>query len=134
MKTLILLITFAVSLLAIETGEFSFYVMKDGRPLANQSIVIFKKANEVLINAPAKYDRHAEFVTDSDGFLYTVLPSGSYQLQVVAKEKGIPQAFVKKNFVIKEGKESQLIISLKADDTLDFIDEEAPKTVEKQEV
>ncbi|MEN8146898.1 MAG: TonB-dependent receptor [Campylobacterota bacterium] len=134
MKTLILLLTFVASLLAIETGEFSFYAMKDGRPLANQAIVIFKKSNETLINAPAKYDRHAEFVTDRDGFLYTVLPSGSYQLQVVAKEKGVPQAFVKKNFMIKNGKESQLIISLKADDTLDFVDEEAPKKVEKQAV
>jgi hypothetical protein len=41
MKTLLLLITFATALLALETGEFSFYVMKNGKPLAGQTVAIF---------------------------------------------------------------------------------------------
>ncbi len=134
MRLLILLLTFSIALFAIETGELSFFVMKDGKPLKDQTIIIFKKSNEVLIDAPAKYDRHAEFVTDSDGQLFTVLPTGNYQLQVVAKQNGVAQAFVKKNFVVKQGQESQLIVSLKADDSVDFVDEEAPKVSGSDEI
>ncbi len=128
MKTLFLLLTLAATLLAIPSGELSFYIMKNGKPLGDQTVVLFKKGDAVLIDTPATFDKHAEFVTDRDGYLYTVLPVGSYQLQVIAKEGQTPQAFVKKNFEIKEKRESQIIVALKADDTLDFIDEEAPKT------
>ncbi|MCJ7765487.1 MAG: TonB-dependent receptor [Thiovulaceae bacterium] len=130
MKIFIILMLFISSVFAVETGELSFYAMKDGKPLANQTIVIFKKSSAALIVAPANYDKSAEIVTDSDGYLFTVLPVGTYQLQVVTKENGIPQAYVKKNFVIKKNKESQIIVSLKADNTLDFVDEEAPKAAE----
>jgi len=127
MKKLLLLLTFAVSLLAFETGELSFYLIKDGKPLANQDVVIFKVAQQQTASVTDFRTVQAEFKTDSDGFLYTVLPSGTYQLQVVAKDAGKPQAFVKKNFVIKTNKESQIIVSLKGDNTLLFADEEAPK-------
>jgi len=127
MKKLLLLLTFAVSLLAFETGELSFYLIKDGKPLANQDVVIFKVAQQQTASVTDYRTVQAEFKTDSDGFLYTVLPSGTYQLQVVAKDAGKPQAFVKKNFVIKTNKESQIIVSLKGDNTLLFADEEAPK-------
>ncbi len=128
MRTLLLLIAFATSLLAIDTGEFSLIIMKEGKPLAQQKVIIFKKSDAVRIDNPGSYNKHAEFQTDSDGALYTVLPVGSYQMQVVTKSAGKPQAFVRKNFVIKKGKESQLIIMLKEDNTLAFEDEEAPKS------
>lgn len=46
MKTVLLLITFVTALLAADTGELSFYLMKDGKPLAGQETVIFKKAQQ----------------------------------------------------------------------------------------
>ncbi len=127
MRLFLILMIFVSSLLAIPTGELSFYIIKDGRPLAEQTVIIFKRENASRIDMPSAYNKHAEFITDKDGYLYTVLPHGDYQLQVVAKVDGIPQAFVKKSFVIKENRESQLIISLKKDDSIAFIDEEAPQ-------
>lgn len=127
MKRLILLLTFATALFAIETGELSFYLIKEGRPLANQEVVIFKKASQQTASITGYMSKQAEFKTDSDGFVYTVLPVGSFQIQVIAKESGKPQAFVKKNFIIKKGQESQIIVSLKEDNTVAFEDDEAPK-------
>ena len=132
MRLLLILMMFASTLLAIPTGELSLYMIKEGKPLAEQTIVIFKRDEAARIDMPSAFNKHAEFVTDKDGFLYTVLPQGTYQLQVVAKEDGKPQAFVKKSFVIKENKESQLIISLKKDDSIAFIDEETPKGTEQK--
>jgi len=133
-RIILALLVFAAALFAIPTGELSVLIIKDGKPMADQSIVIFKRDNAARIDMPSEFNKHAEFMTDKDGALYAVLPTGQYQLQVVAKEDGKPQAFVKKSFVIKEGKESQLIISLKEDNSVAFIDEEAPKTSEVQNV
>jgi len=126
MRSVILLITLVASLWAIDTGNLSFYLMKDGKPMAKQQVLLFKKSEIALINMPSPYTRHAEFFTDEDGYLNTVLPVGTYQLQLVAKEKGIPKAFVKKPFIVKENKESQLIVSLEEDNTIAFEDSETP--------
>jgi outer membrane receptor protein involved in Fe transport len=115
------------SLWAVDTGSLSFYLMKDGKPLANQQVLVFKKADAALIDMPSTYSRHAEFMTDSDGFIETVLPVGNYNLQLIAKDEDIAQAAVKKNFVIKKNRESQIIVSLKKDDTVAFEDVEAPQ-------
>lgn len=130
MRSLILLVSLMASLWAIDTGSLSFYLMKDGKPLEKQNIVIFKKSDSVMINMPAKFDTHAEFITDEDGYITTVLPVGTYQLQVVAKDKGYAQAFVKKPFVIEHNKESQIIVSLEQDNSVAFEDSEAPKAKE----
>lgn len=127
MRSLILLMAFVASLWAIDTGSLSFYLMKDGKPMVNQQVVIFKKSASPMFEMPSSYNRHAEFVTDEDGYLNTVLPVGDYQLQVVAKEKETAQAFVKKPFAVQKNKESQIIVSLKEDDTVSFEDSEAPK-------
>ncbi len=127
MKTLLLLITLTISLFAIDTGELSFYLIKDGKPLSNQQVIIFKKVTEQTADIKGFATRQAEFMTDNDGYVYTVLPVGAFQLQLVAIEDGTPKAFVKKNFVIKEGKESQIIVALKEDNTIAFEDDEAPK-------
>lgn len=130
MRSLMLLVGLMASLWAIDTGSLSFYLMKDGKPLEKQNIVIFKKSDSAVINMPAKFDTHAEFITDEDGYITTVLPVGAYQLQVVAKDKGYAQAFVKKPFVIEHNKESQIIVSLEKDNTVAFEDSEAPKAKE----
>lgn len=127
MRSLILLVSLMASLWAIDTGSLSFYLMKDGKPLEKQNVLIFKKSHSAVMNMPAKFDRHAEFITDEDGYLNTVLPVGTYQLQLVAKEKNVAQAYVKKPFAIQKNKESQIIVSLEKDDTVSFEDREAPK-------
>lgn len=114
------------SLWAIDTGTLSFYLMKEGKPLSNQQVVIFKKSDVALINMPSTFNHHAELSTDADGYFNTVLPVGTYQLQVVAREDNKPQAFVKKPFGIKKNKESQIIVSLKEDDSVAFEDSESP--------
>lgn len=125
MRTVLLLITLVASLWAMDTGNLSFYLMKEGTPLTNQTVVIFKKSESATINIPATYDKHAEFTTDEDGYLNSVLPVGTYQLQVLAKDNGKAQAFVKKPFSISKNKESQIIVSLKEDDTVAFEDSES---------
>lgn len=127
MRSFILLMALVASLWAIDTGSLSFYLMKDGKPMPTQQVVIFKKSASAMIEMPSTYNRHAEFITDEDGYLNTVLPVGTYQLQLVAKEKNIAQAYVKKPFVIQKNRESQIIVSLKENDTVSFEDREAPK-------
>ena len=130
MRSLILLVTLVASLWAIDTGSLSFYLMKEGKPLSNQQVIIFKKSDIALIEMPSTYSRHGEFSTDDDGYLNTVLPVGTYQLQLVAKEENVPQAFVKKPFVVEKNKESQIIVSLEKDDSVAFEDSETPKAQE----
>ena len=123
MRIILFLITFSLSLFAITTGELSLFLLKDGKPLANQEVILYK-AGDTL--------KYSEFKTDIDGNLYSVLPAGSYQLQVFAKDNGVAQAYVKKSFIIQENKESQLIISLKKDNSVEFEDDEGPKINKKE--
>lgn len=124
---LLLFLTISAKLFAIDTGNLSFFILKDGKAMANQEIIIFKKENVATINRKGSYNKHAEFRSDSDGYLYVVLPEGNYQIQVVAKEKSVVQAYAKKKFIIQKDKQTQIIMSLKQDDSLAFIDMEAPK-------
>ena len=118
MRAVVLLMATVAALFAAQTGELSFYLMKDGKPLANQQVAILKTGNTLI--------KHAGYTTDSDGYLYAVLDEGRYQLQVIAVADDTPQAFVRKNFAVEAGKESQLIVSLKGDNTVAFEDEETP--------
>ncbi|MBE0499700.1 MAG: hypothetical protein IBX43_10780, partial [Campylobacterales bacterium] len=131
MRSLVVLMVLMASLWAIDTGSLSFYLMKDGKPLASQQVLVFKKSDAAMIDMPSTYARHAEFITDSDGYIESVLPVGSYNLQLIAKDKNIAQAAVKKNFVIKKNRESQIIVSLKEDNTVAFEDVEAPEADKK---
>ncbi len=136
MRQLLLLLTFAALLLgadsSIRTGQLSLYLMKDGRPLSEQPVMIYKKEEIAAIGRTGTYNKHAEFKTDEDGSIYSVLPVGTYQMQLVAKHDGMPQAYVKKVFAITATKESQLIISLKSDNTLAFADLESSKAVQEE--
>jgi TonB-dependent receptor len=121
MKTifrLFLPLLLAAAAYAAPTGEFSLFVLKEGKALGG---------SEVLI------DKTNAYVTDSDGYLFTKLEAGKHQIEVVTRENGRPLAFVKKTILILEGKQSQMIISLKADDTLGFSDVEAPEGIETEE-
>jgi outer membrane receptor protein involved in Fe transport len=102
-------------------GELSFILMQDGKPLAGQNVVIYKHEQTLL--------KVGEFVSDTDGYLFTSLQEGKYQLQLVAKNADQAQAFVRKNFVIQAGKESQLILALASDKNVVFEDDETPMVV-----
>ncbi|WP_345972255.1 carboxypeptidase-like regulatory domain-containing protein [Sulfurimonas diazotrophicus] len=121
-------ILFLVSLLTMSLfaagGELALYVLKDGKPLPTQEVVIM---NLSAAEAEAAKPETMTFTTDAQGYLGTILPEGNYQLQLLATEDGAPQAFVKKNFLIAADKQTQIILSLKSDKTLLFADVEAPE-------
>jgi len=125
MKKILLFIGLVVTLFAAQMGELSFFVMENGKPLGSQKVVIYKQG-ETLVKV-------GEFVSDSDGYLYAKLEEGKYQLQFVAQNATAPQAFVRKNFVIQEGKESQLIVALASDKTVSFEDDEMPMVASKDQ-
>ena len=130
MRILFLMGLLALSLFAA-SGEFSLYILKDGKPLSNQHVAIFKLQDI----APESYGtperpKAAEFTTDKDGHLSTALPKGRYQLQLLAEENGVVQAFIKKNFVIVSSKQSQIILSLSSTNKLIFADVEAPEKID----
>jgi len=128
MKIILFLLCFSIYAFAINTGELSFFLLKDGKALKNQNVLIFKKANNINTSSES-YNKHTEFKTDNDGYIYAVLPTGKYQLQLVAKEKHLPQAYIRKNFMIKKDNESQIIVSLNKDNSIKFEDDEAPKII-----
>jgi len=132
MMRFLLLITLFVSGLFAADGELSLYVLKDGKPLPKQQVVLYKlpdvQPNE--FQAVEAMPKAAEFMTDEQGYLSAGLPKGKYQLQLIARENGVAQAFVKKNFVIAPAKQTQIILSLKTNNTLEFADMEAPELIQ----
>ncbi|HHH72962.1 MAG TPA: hypothetical protein ENL04_03975, partial [Sulfuricurvum sp.] len=133
MMRLLLLITLFASSLFAANGELSLYILKDGKPLPKQQVLIYKlpeqQPNE--FQAVKTQPKAAEFMTDEQGYLSTALPTGKYQLQLIARENGVAQAFIKKNFIIVAAKQSQIILSLKSDNSLQFADTEAPAQIEE---
>lgn len=135
MMRIFLLVSWLAGALFAANGELSLYVLKDGKPLPKQHVLIYK-IQKPIADRPANLSTHpqaAEFTTDEEGYLSTALPDGTYQLQLIARENGVAQAFVKKPFIISKGKQTQIILSLKSDNTLAFEDTEAPKKIEQVE-
>lgn len=128
MMRLLLFITLMVSGLFAANGEISVIMLKDGKPLPEQQVLIYElpKTQPNEFQAIDQLPKAAEFITDKEGYINSALPSGRYQLQVVAKEDGVAQAFVKKNFIISRAKQTQIILSLSSTNTLEFADIEAP--------
>jgi TonB-dependent receptor len=124
-KKIILLWVFVVSVLAAQTGELSFFVMQEGKPLGGQHLVVYKQ-NGTFVKV-------GEFVSDGDGYFYTKLEEGNYQLRLVATKEGEAQVFVRKNFVIQAQKESQLILALDADKSVSFEDDETPVAIQEDQ-
>ena len=117
MRIFLLLLTFTISLFASSFGSISLVVLKDGIPLKNQSLTIIDVSKKEA-NIKAK--------TDEDGYFLVKVKEGNYQIQLIARDNGKAQAFVRKNVAVKADEESQIIISLKKNNTLAFIDAEAP--------
>ena len=118
MKIIFILLLSVASLLASEFGTLSLFVLKNGKPLGTQHLTI--------VNTKSQKSQQA--TTDGDGYFYTKLLAGTYQIRLLARDnKATPQAFVRKNVVVEANKDSQVIVSLKADNTTAFIDTEAPK-------
>ncbi|MEA2110776.1 MAG: carboxypeptidase-like regulatory domain-containing protein [Campylobacterota bacterium] len=130
MKLIFSLLLLTVSLIASELGELSLYVLKDGKPLPQQEVVVFK------IDKEAKNKERVElnFKADSDGYIFTKLAEGSYSIHLLSKENGVAQAFVKKSVSIEALKESQVILSLTSTNTLGFSDVEASQGSSEQEI
>jgi len=128
MRALVLIIALMGSLFAavVNTGDLSVFLLEDGNPLAQQEVVVFKKQRAQNDTEVTKYEKHSSYVTDADGYVSAKLPTGEYKLHLFAKNNGVAIAFLKKKFLIKRDKESQIILSLKKDKSLAFDDTEAP--------
>ena len=120
MKKIVSLLLFAITLFGAQEGDFSLYLLKDGKPLDKQSVEIYAQSEQ-------KNTLLKTIVSDADGFAHASLPEGSYQLQILAKEGKAPLVFARKNFLIKAGEESQIILALDKSNILSFEDSEAPK-------
>jgi len=124
MKIFFILTIFLVNLYASTLGSISIIVLKDGLPAKNQPVTIINlNDNTSTLQA----------TTDADGYFFSKVKKGNYQVQLLAKKQGKFEAFVRKNIAVSEDKESQIIISLKKDNTLAFIDAEAPQQAVAQE-
>lgn len=111
--------------MASTKGDLSFYLLKDGKPLGAQEVIIYSASDQ-------KLQKVTTLISDPDGYAHVTLDEGKYQLQVLAKEKKTPLAFAKKNFFIKANEESQIILALDTKNELAFEDAEAPKAVAKE--
>ena len=115
----IILITLALmaNIYAGTFGSFSLVVLKDGIALQDQEFSIIETNTKKSLLAK----------TDEDGYFFSKLEKGNYQIQLLARENGKVQAFVRKNILVESNKESQVIVSLKSDNSLAFIDTETPQ-------
>jgi TonB-dependent receptor len=123
MRYIYLVLLLITSLYSANFGSLSLVVLKDGKPLPKQSFEIINRDTKEKLNA----------VTDEDGYFESKLKTGEYQILLISKKDGKPQAFVRKNVAIKADLESQIIVSLKKDNSLAFIDAEAPNAAVKQD-
>jgi len=133
MRYLLTLLLFITSLYSAELGSMSLLVMKDGKPLANQELNIYPltmQENKKSLLKSAKISA----TTDSDGYFFSKVAPGEYQIQLVAKENAQAVAFVRKNVFVESNKESQVIVSLKQDNAVAFIDTEAPALASNEAV
>ncbi len=126
MRYILIVLLFLTSVYSADFGEISVVVIKDGKPLAKQELIIFKLINKENKKSLDLTNKVAA-LTDEDGYFYSKMQVGEYQIQLLAKENGIPQAFVRKNILVEANRESQVIVSLKKDNSLAFIDTEAPE-------
>ncbi|RUM44069.1 MAG: hypothetical protein DSY46_06720 [Hydrogenimonas sp.] len=127
-RALLLILLLTIELLA-GRGELALYLFKNGQPLAHQKVVIYpitgQPNQKISTTKPIKI-----VYTDEEGAIITPLKTGKYQLQIFAQDHGETQAFIRKNVMIDEEKQSQIILSLSSDNQLRFSDVEATQTVE----
>lgn len=121
MRIIFSLLFVVVSLFASDFGTLSVLVLKNGKPLAFQKLTILNVENKKMING----------TTDDDGYFFTKAEKGKYRIELLIKDKQKAQAFMRKTIVVEPNKDSQVIVSLKKDDSIAFIDTEMPKTATK---
>lgn len=126
MRYLLLISLFITTVFAQGMGSLSLVVLKEGKALSNQEFKIYKKVDGKLDDLNVLSGQ-----TDGDGYFFSKLSEGEYQIQLVAKEDDKVQVFVRKNVAVAADKESQIIVSLKNDNTLAFVDSEAPDSKEQ---
>ena len=98
----------------VQTGTVSIIILKDGKALAR---------NEVLIDGTLKLK------TDRDGWIQKKLSVGKHQIEVYGKEDdGLNLGYIKKPFVVKRDKDTQIIAAFTSDLVLDGISIDEPKT------
>lgn len=114
MPAILALLAFAALCLnaAPPTGTVSVYLLKSGKPM---------QGSNVLIDGTHKH------VTDADGYFKAALDCGKHILEVLPIEAGKTLAYIKYPFEIVEGKNTQVILTLKADNALSFADVERPE-------
>ncbi len=93
-------------------GTLSFVLLKEGKALAQNDIII---------------DGEMSLQTDNDGYLNKTLSAGMHMLEVVGREKERALVYAKKPFMIVDGQNTQLIITLNQQNTPSFEDIETPK-------
>ena len=118
MRIAAILLILLTNIFASSLGGLSLVVLKDGLPLKSQSFTLLDTRDKSTMQG----------ATDSDGYFFVKLKEGSYQIILLAKHEGKAQAFVRKNVTIQANRDSQIIISLKKDNSIAFIDAEAPKS------
>ena len=82
---------------AQEVGTLSVFMLKSGKPLVNNEIVI---------------DAKKHIRTDADGSVKAILSVGSHQIEIFGKSaNGKNLGYFKKPVLIKEGKDTQVVAS-----------------------
>ena len=82
---------------AQEVGTLSVFMLKSGKPLTNNEIII---------------DAKKTVLTDSDGSIQVTLTVGKHQIEIFGKSKnGKNLGYFKKPVTIKEGKDTQIVAS-----------------------
>lgn len=100
---------------AQEFGTLSVFMLKSGKPLAN---------NEIIIDAKKTVR------TDSDGSMKITLSVGDHQIEVFGKSpNGNNLGYFKKPVTIKEGKDTQVVASFTMDEPEIDIDTPVGKVV-----
>ena len=117
-KLVYIFIIFSSSLYADIRGTSSIFVFYNGIAL---------EKNEVLIDSKEKR------FTDSDGSVNVSLSVGEHLIEVFAKDdEGNNLGYAKKTILIKESRDTQVIITFKTDSPTPYIDVDTPVGVKNQ--
>lgn len=96
----------------LKTGTVSIFVLKNGKPLYNNEIII---------------DNSKTVHTDRDGWIKERLHVGKHQLQVFGREQnGTNIGYIKKPFVVKRDRDTQIIATFDVQNVLNAFEVDTP--------
>lgn len=111
-KFILSCILFASALYAESTGSASIFIFLNDIPLEH---------NEVLIDG-----EYSDY-TDEDGVAEVILDSGEHQIEIFAKDKqGRNLGYARKNIVVKDSKDTQVIATFNGENANALIDVDTP--------